>query len=167
MPLRMIVTEGEDCLTKKCREIVKFDARLHELLDDMKETLEKADGAGLAAPQVGVLRACAVVALEDGSFAELVNPKILSFGGEQNGLEGCLSVPGVWGKVTRPLTVTVTATDRYGKPFEMTGEGFLARALCHEIDHLSGHLFTERVTEYVDIEQLEKEAAKLEKEATQ
>ncbi|MEA4920582.1 MAG: peptide deformylase [Clostridiaceae bacterium] len=150
MPTRNIVLEGDEILTKKCRPVTDFNSRLHQLLDDMTDTLKKADGAGLAAPQVGILRACAIVMVEDGSFVEIVNPVIEFSEGTQEGPEGCLSVPGKFGIVMRPNKVTVSAQDRYGKPFKYEAEGFTARAFCHEIDHLSGHLFTELVTEYIN-----------------
>ena len=150
MAIRNIVYEGDPVLAKKCRPVTDFNPRLHQLLDDMKETLAKADGAGLAAPQVGVLRACAVVMLEDGSYMEIVNPTIEAASGTQEGPEGCLSVPGRFGIVMRPDKVKVRAQDRNGEFFEYEAEGFTARAFCHEIDHLGGHLFTELVTEYID-----------------
>ena len=157
MALRKIVVQGEECLTKVCRPVTEFNPRLHQLLDDMTETLEDANGAGLAAPQVGVLRRVCVV-LDEGSeeFIELVNPEIVAQSGEQTGLEGCLSVPGKWGIVTRPDVVRVRAQDRYGDWFEVEGEGLTARAFCHEIEHLDGHLFTEKVEEYVDPEDLQR-----------
>ncbi len=150
MAIRNIVFEGDPILTKRCRPITDFNERLHILLDDMKDTLTQADGAGLAAPQVGVLRACAVVALEDGTFLEIVNPTIEAASGTQEGAEGCLSVPGRYGIVMRPEKVKIKAQDRFGEPFEYEAEGFTARCFCHEIDHLGGHLFTELVTEYID-----------------
>ncbi|MBR3640611.1 MAG: peptide deformylase [Oscillibacter sp.] len=156
MALRRIVEVGEDCLTKKCRAVTDFGARLHTLLDDMAETLADANGAGLAAPQVGVLRrVCLVLDEESGEYIELINPSILSVDGEQSGVEGCLSVPGKWGIVTRPATVRVRAQDRDGNPFEIEGEGLTARAMCHEIDHLDGHLFTEHVEHFLTDEELE------------
>lgn len=150
MPTRNIVLEGDELLTKKCRPVTDFNPRLHQLLDDMLDTLKKADGAGLAAPQVGVLRACAVVMTEDGDYVEIVNPFIEHSEGTQEGPEGCLSVPGKFGIVMRPNKVMVSAQDRNGIPFKYEAEGFTARAFCHEIDHLSGHLFTELVTEYIN-----------------
>ena len=153
MAIRNIVQEGDEVLAKKCRKVTDFNPRLHQLLDDMKDTLRKADGAGLAAPQVGVLRACAIVVLEDGSYLEIVNPTIVEASGMQEGPEGCLSVPGRFGIVMRPNKVKITAQDRNGEPFTYEAEGFTARAFCHEIDHLSGHLFTELVSEYIDPEE--------------
>jgi len=153
MAIRKIVTEGEPCLNKVCRKVTDFNARLHELLDDLQDTLHNADGAGLAAPQVGILRRAALVMVEDGSFLEIVNPEITEKEGEQEGPEGCLSVPGVYGMVKRPMKVTVSAQDRNGKSFVREAEGFSARAFCHEIDHLDGHMFTELVSEYLDAEE--------------
>lgn len=146
MALREIVMFGEDILRKKCRPVTKFDDKLSTLLDDMKETLVAADGAGLAAPQVGLLRCVIVVDAHDKhGVMELVNPQIVSQSGIQTGDEGCLSAPGEWCRVDRPATVVVKAQDRSGKEFTVKGEGLLARALCHEIDHLDGVLFTDRV----------------------
>ena len=137
MALRKIVEQGDECLTKVCRPVTSFDKRLHELLDDMTETLADANGAGLAAPQVGVLRRlCIVMDEESGEYLELINPEIVAQSGEQTGLEGCLSVPGKWGIVTRPEKVRVRAQDRFGDWFEAEGEGLIARAFCHETDHL-------------------------------
>ncbi len=142
MAIRNIVTEGDDVLAKKCREVVKFDDRLHDLLDDMLETLHRANGVGLAAPQVGILRRAVIVEIdkEEGPI-ELINPEIIEKSGVQMGLEGCLSLPGEWGLVSRPLKVTVKAQNRYGEEFTVSGEGLLARAFCHEIDHLDGTLY--------------------------
>ena len=152
MAIRNIVEKGDTVLDKVCRPVTAFNGRLWELLDDMHDTLRAADGAGLAAPQVGVLRSCALVMLDDGSYLEIINPKIINKEGIQSGTEGCLSVPGVFGIVERPMNVTVVAQDRYGKEFTYEAEGFTARAFCHEIDHLSGHLFTELVKKYVDLD---------------
>lgn len=146
MALREIVNFGEDILRKKCRTVTNFDEKLATLLDDMRETLANADGAGLAAPQVGLLKRVIVVDAHDNhGVLELVNPEILSQSGNQLGDEGCLSAPGEWYKVERPEKVTVKAQDRSGKEFTITGKDLLARALCHEIDHLDGILFTDRV----------------------
>ena len=124
MALRKIVEQGEECLTKVCRPVDAFNRRLHILLDDMAETLNQAEGAGLAAPQVGVLRrACLVLDEETEEYLELINPEIVSRRGEQTGLEGCLSVPGKWGIVTRPETVKVRAQDRHGRWFEVERTG--------------------------------------------
>lgn len=143
MALRKIALQGEDCLTKVCRPVTDFNSRLHTLLDDMADTLEDSGGVGLAAPQVGVLRRVCVVLDEDDQLIELINPEIIYTEGEQTGLEGCLSVPGMWGMVERPMQVRVRAQDRSGRTFEAEGEGIVARCFCHEIDHLDGHLFTE------------------------
>ena len=156
MALRKIVEQGDECLTKVCRPVTEFNAHLHELLDDMTETLEDANGAGLAAPQVGVLRrACVVLDEGSGEFIELINPQIVAQSGEQTGLEGCLSVPGKWGIVTRPNVVRVRAQDRDGNWFEVEGEALTARAFCHEIEHLDGHLFVEHVDHFLSEQELE------------
>lgn len=150
MAIRNIVEVGDDILNKKCRPVTEFNPRLYTLLDDMHDTLTAAQGAGLAGPQVGVLRRLALVMLEDESFLEIINPEILSAEGEQNGAEGCLSVPGKYGMVKRPMKVRVRYQDRNAQWHEREAEGFTARAFCHEIDHLDGHLYTELVTEYLE-----------------
>ncbi|MGN0964844.1 MAG: peptide deformylase [Dysosmobacter sp.] len=156
MALRKIVKVGDECLNKKCRPVTEFNDRLHALLDDMQETLTDAAGAGLAAPQVGVLRRiCIVLDERDDSFMELINPEIVGESGEQTGVEGCLSVPGKWGIVTRPNVVKVRAQDRDGNWFEAEREGLTARAFCHEIEHLDGHLFVEHVDHFLTDEELE------------
>ena len=156
MALRKIVEQGDPCLGKVCRPVTEFNRRLHELLDDMLETLEDANGAGLAAPQVGVLRrACVVIDMDSNEYIELVNPEIVAQSGEQTGLEGCLSVPGKWGIVTRPDHVRVRAQDRDGAWFEAEGEGLTARCFCHEIDHLEGKLFLEVADHIMDQEELD------------
>ena len=149
MALRNIVKEGDSVLRKNCREVTDFNERLHILLDDMRETLIEADGAGLAAPQVGILKRVAIVSVDE-EYYEIVNPEIIAVEGEQTGPEGCLSVPGLYGSVSRPMRVTVKAQDRYGKDFTVSGEGLLARAFCHEIDHLDGILFKDKVIEYYE-----------------
>jgi len=149
MALREIRKKGDEVLYKVCKEIKDFDKKLGILLDDMYDTMNKADGVGLAAPQVGILKRCAVIDIGEGKI-ELVNPKIIKEEGSQVGTEGCLSVPGEWGEVERPQKVTVEAYDRYGKKFTITGEDLLARALCHEIEHLDGHLFLEKVIRFVE-----------------
>lgn len=155
MALRKIVEQGDECLTKVCRPVTSFNKRLHELLDDMTETLADANGAGLAAPQVGVLRRlCVVMDEESDEYIELVNPEIIAQSGEQTGLEGCLSVPGKWGIVTRPEKVRVRAQDRYGDWFEVEGEGLTARCFCHELEHLDGHLYTEHIDHFLSDEEL-------------
>ena len=155
MAIRTILTIGDATLKKKCRPVTEFNEHLHTLLDDMTQTLIESGGVGLAAPQVGVLRRLALVMLDDGSYLEIINPEIIERKGTQSDVEGCLSIPGVWGIVERPMTVTVRAQDRFGNEFTHKAEGFTARAFCHEIDHLDGHLFTDFVTEYIDPEELE------------
>lgn len=156
MALRKIVEQGDECLTKVCRPVTKFDRRLHDLLDDMAETLADANGAGLAAPQVGILRrVCLVLDEEAEEYLELINPEIIAQSGEQTGLEGCLSVPGKFGIVTRPYTVRVRAQDRDGAFFEVEDEALTARCFCHEIEHLDGHLFVEHTDHLLTEEELE------------
>lgn len=142
MALRNIVTQGDSVLSKVCRPVTKFDSRLHILLDDMAETLLNANGVGLAAPQVGVLRRIALVDTGD-EILELINPEIIRTSGEQTGMEGCLSVPGKYGIVTRPNVVAVRAQDRMGEWYEVEGEELIARCFCHELAHLDGQLYTE------------------------
>ena len=160
MALRNILTVGDPPLTKPCRPYTEFGPRLHELLDDMRETLALADGVGLAAPQVGVLRRAVVVIEtnhpedEEDRILELVNPEIIATEGEQTGREGCLSVPEECGIVTRPMVVTVRAQDRNGEFFEYTGEGLTARCFCHELDHLDGVLYTERASRMLTEEEM-------------
>ncbi|MDR0851138.1 MAG: peptide deformylase [Clostridiales Family XIII bacterium] len=167
MALRKIVLEGDDILRKKSKAVTVFDERLHELLDDMWETMTDANGVGLAAPQVGIIRRAVVIDVTPRQAAsdevvetarenppeqtaqmkyELINPVISYAEGETEESEGCLSIPGVSGMVKRPKIVRVKAQDRYGKEFEVTGAGLLAKALCHEIDHLEGILFTDIAT---------------------
>ena len=155
MATRKIVIQGDELLTKKCRPVTEFNPRLHQLLDDMADTLEEAQGAGLAAPQVGILRRAVLVIDDDDKVMELINPEILLQEGEQTGPEGCLSVPGKFGMVTRPNHVRVRAQDRYGNWFEAEGEGLVARCFCHEIDHLDGHLYTEHIDRFLTDEELE------------
>ena len=150
MAIRNIVKEGDEVLAKKCRPVTAFDEKLASLLDDMVETMNAADGCGLAAPQVGILRRVCVVDVGEGPI-ELVNPEIISESGSQQETEGCLSCPGVWGITQRPMKVTVKAQDRNGNEFKVSGDGLKARAFCHEIDHLDGILFKDRVIEYVDM----------------
>ncbi len=142
MALRKILTAEEPALHKVCRPVTVFDHKLHELLDDMAETLEDADGVGLAAPQVGILRRIFLVDTGE-SVVEMINPQILERRGEQNGMEGCLSVPGEFWLVKRPNYVRARAQDRNGQWFELEGEELTARCICHEYDHLDGHLYTE------------------------
>ena len=155
MAIRNIVIQGDPLLTKRCRPVTEFNARLHQLLDDMKDTLAEAQGAGLAAPQVGVLRRAVVVVDDEDQMVELGNPEIVSESGEQTGPEGCLSVPGKWGMVTRPYRVKVRAQDRRGNWFEADREGVTARCFCHEIEHLDGHLYVEHIDHFLTEEELE------------
>ena len=144
MATRKIIERGDETLGKVCRPVTSFDQRLHDLIDDMRETLDLANGYGLAAPQVGILRRVCLVMGSDGKVIELVNPEILETAGEQEGFEGCLSVPGLYGWVKRPSWARVRAQDRDGKFFEVEDVDMTARCFCHEIEHLDGHLFTER-----------------------
>lgn len=161
MAIRTIITDGDPILTKVCHPVTAFDQRLWDLLDDMKETLAKANGLGLAAPQVGILRRAVIVVNEDGEMLELVNPEIIAREGEQEGMEGCLSLPGYWGNVKRPSWVRVRAQDRNGDFFEVEGSDITARCFCHETDHLDGHLYKElapRLYTTEELEQMEDEA---------
>ena len=154
MATRNIVTVGDPVLEKVCRPVTKFDEKLHTLLDDMAETLYEANGVGLAAPQVGVLRR--VVIVDSGEeLLELINPELIETEGEQTGLEGCLSVPGKYGIVTRPMYAVVRAQDRDGNWFEVEGEELIARCFCHELDHLDGHIYTEKADKMLTPEELE------------
>lgn len=144
MALRKIRKKGDDILYKKSKEVVAFDKKLAELLDDMYDTMKDAEGVGLAAPQVGILKRCVVIDIGEGRI-ELVNPVITETEGEQVGQEGCLSVPNVWGDVKRPKKVKVSAFDRKGNPIIQEGEDLLAVAICHEIDHLNGELFDDKI----------------------
>lgn len=155
MALRNIVLQGDEVLTKVCRPVTEFNDRLHTLLDDMTETLLDSGGVGLAAPQVGVLRRVCVVQNEDDEIIELINPEIIETEGEETALEGCLSVPGKYGEVTRPYYVRVRAQDRNGEWFEAEDEGLTARCFCHEIEHLDGHLFVERTDHLMEGEELQ------------
>jgi peptide deformylase len=162
MALRNILHDGDPTLNKKSRAVGEFNQRLHELIDDMRETLLNADGVGLAAPQVGVLRRVALVLdtekedapLEE-QLIELINPEIVAASGEQVGAEGCLSVPGLYGIVKRPDLVKVRAQDRHGNTFEVWGKMLTARAFCHELDHLNGVLFTSLAEKLLTPEELE------------
>lgn len=147
MAIRKIVELGDEKLRKHAKPVEKFDLRLRLLLKDMADTMYKANGVGLAAPQVGILRRAVVVDVgeDEPQLFELVNPEIIAFEGEQEGPEGCLSVPGRSGVVKRPEKVTVRAQDGRGNPIEITAEGFLARAFCHEIDHLDGTLYVDKM----------------------
>lgn len=152
MALREIRYREDEVLYKRCKEVVKFDDKLAILLDDMYETMQKANGVGLAAPQVGILKRAVVIDTGEGRI-ELINPEIVETSGSQNGNEGCLSFPGLFGEVERPNYVKVKAYDRNGKEFELEGEELLARAICHECDHLDGVVFTSHVTKYVDMDE--------------
>lgn len=154
MAIRKIFKQGEDILTKKCRDVTDFGPRLWELLDDMKDTLKKANGAGIAAPQVGVMRRAAIVVLDNENMLEIINPEIMSNEGENEDVEGCLSFPGIYGMVKRPNLIKLKFQDRNGSWVMRTAQGFTARAFCHEIDHLGGVCFIEHVTEYLKPEDL-------------
>lgn len=151
MAIRTIVKEGDEVLRKVCRPVEKFDQKLNDLIQDLADTMYQANGVGLAAPQVGILKRVAVVDVGDGLF-EFINPRIVESSGKQIGTEGCLSCPGVWGTVKRPNVVTVEAYDRNGERFLLTANELFARAICHELDHLDGKLFKDFVIEYVSEE---------------
>ena len=154
MGIRRILTHREPALHKTCKPVVNFDAKLHKMLDDMHETLEDSGGVGLAAPQVGILRR--VVLVDNGEeVLELVNPTLLETDGEQEGPEGCLSVPGKYGLVKRPYYAKVRAQDRNGNWFETDGEELTARCFCHELDHLDGIIYTEVMERYLTEEELQ------------
>lgn len=145
MATRIITQYGKDPILKKvCRSQLTFDDRLATILDDMAETMYAADGVGLAAPQIGILRRYCVIDIGEG-IVELINPVIVEKSGEQTGQEGCLSVPGVYENVTRPMYVKVRAQNRNGENITVEGEGLMARALCHEIDHLDGIVFLDHI----------------------
>lgn len=144
MAIRNIVKDGDPILRKICRSVLNFDERLATILDDMAETMYEADGCGLAAPQIGMMRRFCIVDVGDGVI-ELINPEIIETSGSQTGDEGCLSFPGEFAEVERPMTVTVKAQDRNGEFFTITGEGLKARAFCHEIDHLDGIVYKDHV----------------------
>lgn len=156
MAIRTILTDEDPALHKKCHPVTKFDEKLGRLLDDMKETLAHANGAGLAAPQIGILRRAVIVVDGNDQMLELMNPEIIATEGEQEGFEGCLSVPGRWGVVKRPCKVRVRAQDRNGNFFEAEGEEIVARCFCHEIEHLDGHLFTEHTDRLYTTEELDR-----------
>lgn len=146
MAIRKIFTDDSECLYKVCKPVVKFDEKLHTLLDDMADTMYDAEGVGLAAPQIGILRRVVVIDCGDG-LIEAINPEIISTSGEQGGMEGCLSFPGKSGYVVRSNVVTMRAQNRNGDVVEYTGEGLLARAMLHECDHIDGHVYLEKVSE--------------------
>lgn len=145
MAIRNVVQVGDDVLRQRCAEVETFDEKLWQLLDDMKDTVKKEQGAGLAAPQVGVLKRVVVVDVEEGYF-EFVNPVILAQKGEQNGWEGCLSVRGKSGIVSRPMKVKLSFQDRNGEKYLLQAKGFFARAICHELDHLDGVLYIDKAS---------------------
>ena len=153
MGLRKILTDKDPALHKVCKPVEKFDAKLHKLLDDMRDTLLDSGGVGLAAPQIGILRRVVVVDVGD-EIVELVNPTMLETDGEQGGPEGCLSVPGKYGLVKRPYYAKVRAQDRYGEWFEAEGEELIGRCFCHELDHLDGIIYTEVMERYLTDEEL-------------
>lgn len=153
MALLNIVKEGDPILRKTSRPIEEITPRILTLLDDMKDTMHQANGCGLAAVQVGVLRRVVIIEVEEGKLYEMINPKIVFRAGKQEAEEGCLSVPGKWGITSRPARVTVRFTDRNGKEMELRGEGLLARAICHELDHLDGKLFTDVTIRYIESEE--------------
>lgn len=157
MALLNIIKKGDETLRKVCRPVTAITPRIITLLDDMKETLIDAEGVGLAAPQVGILRRIAlVIDTNDGDrIYELINPEIIEREGEQEEMEGCLSVPGEWGITHRPMKVTVKAMDRDGNEFTVTGEGLTARCFCHEIDHLDGKLFTDEAVHMLTKEEID------------
>lgn len=157
MGLRKILTDAEPALHKVCRPVEKFDRRLHKLLDDMRQTLAEANGVGLAAPQVGILRRVVIVDTGE-EILELVNPELLETDGEQVGAEGCLSVPGKYGLVKRPYYAKVRAQDRNGDWFEAEGEELIARCFCHELDHLDGIVYTEVMERFLTEEELNGES---------
>ena len=158
MALLNIIKEGDETLRRISRPVENITPRIITLLDDMRETLADADGVGLAAPQVGVLRQVVLVVdtSDNDRIYELINPEIIDREGEQEDIEGCLSIPGTWAITHRPLRVVVRATDRDGNEFTVTGEGLTARAFCHEIDHLSGKLFTDNALHILTPEEVQK-----------
>ena len=155
MALRKILSRKDPALTKVCHPVTSFDQKLHELIEDMRETLIDSQGVGLAAPQIGILRRVVLVINEKDEILELVNPEIVFTEGEQTGFEGCLSVPGLYGEVTRPYRVRVRAQDRSGNFFEVEDVELTARCFCHECEHLDGHLFTEHTDRLYTAEELE------------
>ena len=154
MGIRKILTDKEPALHKVCKPVEVFDRKLHKLLDDMIQTLDDAQGVGLAAPQVGILRRVVIVDTGEG-ILELINPTMLETSGEQVGAEGCLSVPGKYGLVKRPYYAKVRAQDRDGQWYEVEGEELIARCFCHELDHLDGIIYTEVMDHVLSDEELE------------
>lgn len=156
MALRTILTVGDEMLKKKCRPVTQFNDHLATLLDDMTQTLLESGGVGLAAPQIGVLRRVVVlldINQEPEEVIELINPEVIEMNEPEQVIEGCLSVPGTYGYVMRPTWAKIRAQDRHGNWFEREGEGIVAQCFCHETEHLDGHLFTEKVLEYVEVEE--------------
>ena len=154
MAILNILKEGDEALRKKCRPVEQITPRILQLLDDMHETLEKAQGVGLAAPQVGVLRRIVIVEIGDKKY-EMINPEIIATKGKQEEIEACLSVPDKYGLVKRPAWVKVRATDRNGNVYEAEGDGLMARCFCHELDHLDGTLYIDRAIEMYDPDDIE------------
>ena len=150
-----IVKIGDETLRTKCRPVDKITPRTLQLLDDMVDTMRAANGVGLAAPQVGILRRIVVIEVNEGEVIELINPEIVARSGKNEGLEGCLSLPGQWGIVTRPMKVKVRALNRYGETVEYEGEDLLARCFCHEIDHLEGRLYSDVADRMLTKEEIE------------
>lgn len=155
MAVRTIVTDGDPVLNKICHPVTNFDQRLWDLLEDLHDTLAQSNGVGLAAPQIGILRRVVLVMNAQDDVIELINPVIVHTEGEQEGLEGCLSVPGKWGVVKRPFRVRVRAQDRAGNEFEVEDEELTARCFCHELEHLDGHLFSEHCDRLYTAEELD------------
>ncbi|MBR6557610.1 MAG: peptide deformylase [Clostridia bacterium] len=155
MAILNILKEGDPVLRKRSREVEEITPRIKTLIDDMVETLHRANGCGLAAPQVGILRRVVIVETEPGVIYKMINPEIIAMSGNQEEAEGCLSIPGKWGITKRPAKVTVRATGIDGRKFEITGEGLLARAFCHELDHLDGKLFTDCTVRMLDPDEVE------------
>ena len=155
MALRKILSRKDPALAKVCHPVTRFDEKLHDLLEDMRETLIDSQGVGLAAPQIGILRRVVLVINAEDEILELINPEIVFTEGEQTGFEGCLSVPGLYGEVTRPYRVRVKAQNRYGEVFEVEDVDLTARCFCHECEHLDGHLFTEHTDRLYTVDELE------------
>ena len=155
MAIRTILTQGDPVLNKVCHPVTRFDQKLADLLDDLKQTLEEANGMGLAAPQVGILRRAVIVVVGEDEMLELVNPEILAQSGEELGWEGCLSLPGMWGKVQRPSWVKLRAQDRFGNWFETEGTEVTARCFCHELEPLDGHMYDEHTGRLYTAEELD------------
>ncbi len=156
MAILNILKEGDETLRKKCRPVEKITPRILQLLDDMHDTLEKAQGVGLAAPQVGVLRRIVIVEIDDKKY-EMINPEIIQTKGKQDDIEACLSVPDTYGRVIRPAWAKVRATDRHGKVYEVEGEGLMARCFCHELDHLDGILYIDKAKETFTADEIEED----------